>query len=68
MRWRQQPDDPSSQLVNQQPTGISEAFNSEVPHLECGTDEADCRGDYLYGGTATDDMYLGMWGDHAGAR
>ena len=61
MNWLQEPDDPESPRVNATPIGISEAFNFEMPTLECGADE-DCVGDYLYGATATDDMWAGAWG------
>ncbi|HEX2729193.1 MAG TPA: Ig-like domain repeat protein [Rubrobacteraceae bacterium] len=62
MRWREEPDDPNSPLINSKAIGISEAFNFEVPRISCAADERSCAGDYLYGGTATDDAYLGAWG------
>lgn len=61
MRWRQEPGDPESQLVNAITIGISEAFNAYVPTMSCGWDE-DCRGDYLYTSGATDGVYQGAWG------
>lgn len=61
MRWREEPDDPGSPFVNAKSLGISEAFNFEIPRMECGVDE-DCRGDYLYSTTSTDDLWLGVWG------
>ena len=62
MRWREEPDDPNSPLIDSKAIGISEAFNFQVPKITCGANEATCAGDYLYGATATDDMYLGAWG------
>ncbi|MFP5253551.1 MAG: SdrD B-like domain-containing protein [Actinomycetes bacterium] len=61
MRWRQEPDDPDSPYVAATSIGVSEAFNFEIPEMEC-VDNSDCRGDYLYSGTSTDDLYLGAWG------
>ena len=61
MSWLQEPDDPESPRVNATPVGISEAFNFEIPGLDCGA-AGDCVGDYLYGGTSTDDMWAGAWG------
>ncbi|WP_439939121.1 SdrD B-like domain-containing protein [Nocardia sp. N13] len=61
MRWRDEPDDPASQFSSSRALGVSDAFNFEIPEMDCGPTE-DCRGDYLYSSTATDDMYLGMWG------
>jgi hypothetical protein len=61
MRWRQEPDDPQSPYQASQSLGISEAFNFEIPTMNCGVEE-ECVGDHLYGGTATDDLYLGIWG------
>ena len=61
MRWRDEPDDPQSPLVAAKSLGISEAFNFEIPEMDCGVDE-DCRGDYLYSGSSTDDIWLGAWG------
>lgn len=63
MRWREEPDDPKSRLTNVQPIGISEAFNFQADRLSCTSrDTSRCTGDYLYGGTATDDLFTGMWG------
>ena len=62
MRWREEPNDPTSPLINSKAIGISEAFNFEVPKISCAATEQSCAGDYLYGGTATDDLYLGAWG------
>ncbi len=61
MRWRDEPDDPGSPLVNSRSIGVSDAFNFEVPQMQCGVGQ-DCVGDYLYSGTSTDDMWLGAWG------
>ncbi|MFP5335167.1 MAG: SdrD B-like domain-containing protein, partial [Actinomycetes bacterium] len=61
MRWRDEPDDPQSPLVNQRALGVSDALNFEIPEMDCGVDE-DCRGDYLYSSTSVDATYLGMWG------
>ena len=62
LRWREEPDDPGSPLVNAQTIGISEAFNAEMPGFDCKALDAPCRGDYLYGGTNMDDLWNGMWG------
>ena len=61
MRWREEPDDPQSPLVNAKALGISDAPNFEIPPLPCGIDE-DCQGDFMYSSTSTDATYLGMWG------
>ncbi len=61
MRWLDEPDDPESGLVNAKSIGISEAFNFGIENVNCGNG-TDCFGDYLYGGTATDDMWTGAWG------
>lgn len=61
MRWRDDPDNPKSALVGSKTLGVSEAFNVELPEMDCGLD-TDCRGDYLYTSAGTDDVYLGMWG------
>ncbi|MDQ4085204.1 MAG: hypothetical protein M3165_05245, partial [Actinomycetota bacterium] len=61
MRWRDEPDDPQSPLVNQRALGVSDALNFEIPSMDCGVEE-DCQGDYLYSSTSTDATYLGMWG------
>ena len=64
IRWREEFGDPNSPLVNAKTIGISEAFNFEVPtdKLRGRATPQACAGDYLYGGTATDDKYLGAWG------
>ncbi|MER7443877.1 SdrD B-like domain-containing protein [Micromonospora avicenniae] len=62
LRWREEPDDPDSPLVNAQTIGISEAFNAELPGFDCKNTDTPCRGDYLYGGTSIDDQWRGMWG------
>ena len=62
LRWREEPDDPESPLVNAQTIGISEAFNAEMPGYDCSATDTPCRGDYLYGGTSMDDLWNGMWG------
>ncbi|HET7397577.1 MAG TPA: hypothetical protein VFJ94_03550 [Intrasporangium sp.] len=64
MRWRQEPDDPQSPYVSSQAVGVSDAFNFETPRVTCGSLEAEkrCRGDFIYTGSATDDVYEGMWG------
>jgi hypothetical protein len=62
LRWREEPDDPDSPLVNAQTIGISEAFNAELPGFDCKSTDTPCRGDYLYGGTSIDDLWRGMWG------
>ncbi len=64
MRWRQEPDDPQSPLVAAQAVGVSDAFNFETPKVTCGSAEPEkrCRGDFLYSGTSTDDLYEGAWG------
>ena len=62
LRWREEPDDPGSPLVNAQTIGISEAFNAEMPGFDCKATDTPCRGDYLYGGTNMDDLWNGMWG------
>src|SRR3712207_4901911 len=62
LRWREEPDDPGSPLVNAQTIGISEAFNAEMPGFDCQGTDTPCTGDYLYGGTNMDDLWNGMWG------
>ena len=62
MRWREDAEDPESPFVGTQDIGISEAFNMKVPKMECGANDADCAGDYLYSSTNLDDLYMGMWG------
>ena len=61
MRWREEPDDPQSPLVNSKALGSSDAPNFEIPRMTCDESE-DCKGDYLYSSTSTDATYLGMWG------
>ncbi len=61
LRWREEPDDPESPYTSAKSLGVSEAFNFEIPEMDCAAN-TDCRGDYLYSSTATDDAYLGMWG------
>ena len=60
-KWRKEPDDPQSPMVDAVPVGVSEAFNFEVPRLNCAVGE-DCRGDYLYSGSSIDDVTTGAWG------
>ena len=60
-KWREEPDDPESPMVDAVPVGVSEAFNFEVPRLNCAVGE-DCRGDYLYSGSSVDDIATGAWG------
>mgnify|MGYP000206242543 CR=1 FL=1 len=62
MRWREEPDDPDSPLVNAKTVGVSDAPNFEVPKVTCGASDEACIGDYLYSGTSIDDLYGGMWG------
>ena len=62
VRWKQEPDDPESPLVNTATFGISEAFNMEVPNIGCAADDDVCLGDYLYSSASTDDTWNGMWG------
>ncbi|HZH04127.1 MAG TPA: hypothetical protein VEY30_10100, partial [Myxococcaceae bacterium] len=63
IRWRKEPNDPNSPLVNTQALGISEAFNFHAPATNCSaTQPMTCFADLLYGGNATDDLYLGAWG------
>ena len=63
MRWRNEPDDPESPLVNGRAMGISDAFtfDTKAPHIECVVGQP-CIADYLYSTTTTDDLYLGLWG------
>lgn len=61
MRWRDEPDNPKSAVVGSKSLGVSEAFNFELPEMDCAIN-TDCRGDYLYTSSGTDDAYLGMWG------
>ena len=63
MRWLKEPTDPNSPLVNNQALGISEAFNLHAPAVDCDArNTQQCFTDLLYGGNATDDLYLGAWG------
>jgi len=63
MRWLEEPNNPNSSLVNAEPIGISEAFNFHAPGVNCSTtNSTTCFADLLYGGNATDDLYLGAWG------
>lgn len=55
LRWRKEPTDLVSPLVQSQTLGISEAFNIEV----CGDYK---EGDYLYYFGGVDDLWLGLWG------
>ena len=60
-KWRKEPDDPQSPMVDAVPVGVSEAFNFEVPRFNCAAG-TDCRGDYLYSGSSIDDIASGAWG------
>jgi manganese oxidase len=62
VRWREEPNNPNSPLVNSESIGISEAFNMQLPQVSCGTNSNTCWADLLYGSNATDDLYLGAWG------
>ena len=55
LRWRKEPTDAASPLVQSQTLGISEAFNLEL-HDEYK------KGDYLYYFGGVDDLWLGLWG------
>lgn len=55
LRWRKEPTDPLSPLVQSQTLGISEAFNIEI-------DSDYKKGDYLYYFGGIDDLWLGLWG------
>lgn len=55
LRWRKEPTDNKSPLVQQQTIGISEAFNIEI-------NEDYKQGDYLYYFGGVDDLWLGLWG------
>ena len=61
LRWREEPDDPGSPLVNAKALGVSDAFNFELPYMDCGYNET-CQGDYLYSGASTDEVWNGAWG------
>ncbi len=60
-KWREEPDDPQSPMVDAVPVGVSEAFNFEVPRMNCAVGQ-DCRGDFLYSGAGLDDVSTGAWG------
>jgi hypothetical protein len=63
MRWLKEPNNPNSPLANTQAIGVSEAFNFHAPAVNCEIRNTQlCYADVLYGGTATDDLYLGAWG------
>jgi len=55
LRWRKEPTDVLSPLVQSQTLGISEAFNFEIS-------EDYKKGDYLYYFGGIDDLWLGLWG------
>jgi len=55
LRWRTEPENNLSPLVNQQTIGISEAFNLNLDQNYKG-------GDYLYYFGGEDDLWLGLWG------
>lgn len=55
LRWRKEPTDPLSPLVQSQTLGISEAFNIEI-------NEPYKEGDYLYYFGGVDDLWIGLWG------
>ncbi len=55
LRWRKEPTDAASPLVQSQTIGISEAFNFEIS-------EDYKKGDYLYYFGGIDDIWLGLWG------
>ncbi|WP_055669786.1 multicopper oxidase domain-containing protein [Desnuesiella massiliensis] len=55
LRWRKEPTDMASPLIQSQTLGISEAFNIEI-------DEDYKNGDYLYYFGGIDDLWLGLWG------
>lgn len=55
LRWRKEPTDAASPLVQAQSLGISEAFNIEI-------NEDYKKGDYLYYFGGVDDLWLGLWG------
>ena len=55
IRWRKEPTDTLSPLVQSQTLGISEAFNIEI-------NEDYKKGDYLYYFGGLDDLWLGLWG------
>lgn len=55
LRWRKEPTDAASPLIQSQTLGISEAFNLEI-------NEDYKKGDYLYYFGGIDDLWLGLWG------
>lgn len=55
LRWRKEPTDAASPLIQSQTLGISEAFNLEIY-------EDYKKGDYLYYFGGIDDLWLGLWG------
>ena len=55
LRWRKEPTDDVSPLVQSQTLGISEAFNIEIQ-------DDYKKGDYLYYFGGIDDLWLGLWG------
>lgn len=55
LRWRKEPTDAVSPLVQSQTLGISEAFNIEI-------NDDYKKGDYLYYFGGLDDLWLGLWG------
>lgn len=55
LRWRKEPTDVLSPLVQSQTIGISEAFNIEI-------NKDYKKGDYLYYFGGVDDLWLGLWG------
>lgn len=55
LKWRKEPTDARSPLIQSQTLGISEAFNIEI-------DEDYKKGDYLYYFGGIDDLWLGLWG------
>lgn len=59
MRWRRDWHNPGSPLVNQQTTGLSEAFTLDIDPAAEG---AYGIGDHLWSFSAMDDLWLGCWG------
>ncbi|HEU4451855.1 MAG TPA: hypothetical protein VFR81_02310, partial [Longimicrobium sp.] len=61
VEWLMEPSDPSSGFRNSQMMGISEHYEFVLPPLPSNT--TGSFADYLYqGGSATDDLWNGMWG------
>ena len=61
MEWLMEPSDSASGYRNSQMMGISEHYEFVLPPLPSNT--AGSFADYLYqGGSATDDLWNGMWG------